>query len=196
MYYLGNTTLPVCQRHLVLWYVAETIINTIDYREDEREITLMTNLSITNLEQSKLLAKAGLAIATADFSVLVKITKENGIITIEQLPYPKEAITYNQGIADNENYTAAWSLGKLIDLLPQEIVSQYDIEDNEQPEPDGVIYDLTIEKNCVSYTSYDHRMRYCEDGNNVLDAVVNMVLRLIKDDIELGQDTVDAEDDY
>lgn len=155
----------------------------------------MENLSITNLEQSKLLAMAGLAIATADFSVLVKMKKENGIITIEESPYPNDTITYNQDIADNKNFTAAWSLGKLIDLLPQEIVSQYDIEDNEQPEPEGVIYDLTINKTSVSYISYNHRMRYCEDGENVLDAVVNMVLKLLKDGIELGLDSVDAEEE-
>ena len=155
----------------------------------------MTNLSITNLEQSKLLVMAGLSVETADFSVLVKMKKENGIITIEESPYPNDTITYNQGIADNKNFTAAWSLGKLIDLLPQEIVSQYDIEDNEQPDPEGVIYDLTIDKTSVSYIAYDHRMRYSEDGDNVLDAVVKMVVKLLKDGIELGLDAVDAEEE-
>ena len=102
----------------------------------------MENLSITNLEQSKLLVMAGLDVSTADFSVLVNMKKENGIIIIEETPYPNYTITYNQDIAENKNFTAAWSLGKLIELLPQEIVSQYDIEDHEQPDPDGVIYDL------------------------------------------------------
>ena len=98
----------------------------------------MTNLSITNLEQSKLLVMAGLDVETADFSVLVKMKKEAEVVTpsmpLWRAPYPNDTITYNQDIADNKNFTAAWSLGKLIDLLPQEIVSQYDIEDNEQPE--------------------------------------------------------------
>ena len=155
----------------------------------------MENLSITNLEQSKLLVMAGLDVSTADFSVLVNMKKENGVIIIEETPYPNYTITYNQDIAENKNFTAAWSLGKLIELLPQEIVSQYDIEDHEQPDPDGVIFDLTIDKTSVSYISYDHRMRYSEDGENVLDAVVNMVLKLLKDGIELGIDYIDAEEE-
>ena len=38
-------------------------------------------------------------------------------------------------------------------------------------------------------------MRYSEDGENVLDAVVNMVLKLLKDGIELGIDYIDAEEE-
>ena len=47
----------------------------------------MENLSITNLEQSKLLVMAGLDVSTADFSVLVNMKKENGVIIIEETPY-------------------------------------------------------------------------------------------------------------
>lgn len=104
----------------------------------------MNNLSVTNLEQSKLLAKAGLDVSTADFSVLVKMKKENGIIIIEESPYPNDTITYNPDIAENNNFTAAWSLGKLIDMLPSDIVSQYDIDGNEQEDEDGVEYHLWI----------------------------------------------------
>jgi len=145
----------------------------------------MNNLSVTNLEQSKLLAKAGLDVSTADFSVLVKMKKENGIIIIEESPYPNDTITYNPDIAENNNFTAAWSLGKLIDMLPSDIVSQYDIDGNEQEDEDGVEYHLWIEKQYVMYNAIDGRRRFLTSGKNVLEAVVKMVVKLLEEDFAL-----------
>ena len=146
----------------------------------------MENLSITNLDQSKLLAKAGLDISTSDFCVLVKMKKENGIIIIEETPYPNDTITYNQDIENNKNFTAAWSLGKLIDILPADIVSQYDINGVEQEDEGGVEYHLWIEKNYVMYNSLDGRRRLLTTGKNILDAVVEMVITLLKEDFDLN----------
>lgn len=145
----------------------------------------MENSSITNLEQSKLLVKAGLDVSTADFSVLVKMKKENGIIIVEESPYPNDTITYNQDIENNKNFTAAWSLGRLIDMLPADIISQYDIDGVEQDDEGGVEYHLWIDKNYVMYNALDGRRRFLTTGKNVLDAVVEMIIALLKEDFEL-----------
>ena len=112
--------------------------------------------------------------------------KENGIIIIEETPYPNDTITYNQDIENNKNFTAAWSLGKLIDILPADIVSQYDINGVEQEDEGGVEYHLWIEKNYVMYNSLDGRRRLLTTGKNILDAVVEMVITLLKEDFDLN----------
>ena len=54
----------------------------------------MANLSVTNREQSLILAKAGLDLDTADYTIIVKLKKVDGATVIEETPYPHDTITY------------------------------------------------------------------------------------------------------
>ena len=71
-------------------------------------------------------------------------------------------------------------------MLPADIVSQYDINGVEQEDEGGVEYHLWIEKNYVMYNSLDGRRRLLTTGKNILDAVVEMVITLLKEDFDLN----------
>lgn len=150
----------------------------------------MANLSVTNREQSLILAKAGLDLDTADYTIIVKLKKVDGATVIEETPYPHDTITYYQGLADKNDYTMAWSLGKLINLLPSNITSQYDINEKEQPDEGGVEYHLWMDKNYVMYSSDDGRQRFLTTGVNLIDSVVEMVRQLLAEDFELDYEKV------
>lgn len=145
----------------------------------------MTNLSVTDLEQSKALVNAGLDAITADYAVLVKLKKANGVISVEETPFPNDGVNYGQGLNENKNFTAAWSLGRLVEMLPAEITSAYDVDGNEQPEEYGVTYRLVMGKTSVEYVSEDGRRRLTTNGAYLLDAVVEMILSIKKEDYDL-----------
>ena len=84
----------------------------------------------------------------------------------------------------------AWSLGKLINLLPSNITSQYDINEKEQPDEGGVEYHLWMDKNYVMYSSDDGRQRFLTTGVNLIDSVVEMVRQLLAEDFELDYEKV------
>lgn len=91
----------------------------------------MRNLSITSVVQSKRLADAGLSLSTADYHTLVKMDKQNGIINIEETPFLIDKQTDWDTVLTNPNFTVAWSLGKLIEMMPSELISQWDENGND-----------------------------------------------------------------
>ncbi len=146
----------------------------------------MENLSITNLEQSRILVSNGMDTFTSDCSVFVHLKKGNGTIEIEEKAFLNQSLPINKG--ENENVAAAWSLGKLIDILPTEIWSSFDVNNIEQPEG-SVRYILNMGKDWVTYVAMDGRRRYLTKGESILDAVVKMVIQLLIDK-EIEEDPI------
>ena len=138
----------------------------------------METLSITNLEQSRTLVSNGMDSFTSDSSVFVHLKKRNGTIEVEEKVFLNQSLPKNKG--ENENVAAAWSLGKLIDILPTEIWSSFDINNIEQPEG-SIRYILNMGKDWVTYVAMDGRRRYLTKGDNLLDAVVKIVVQLLID---------------
>ena len=57
-----------------------------------------------------------------------------------------------------DSFSAAWSLGRLIHMMPDDISSAYDKDGNEMPD-DFAVFILVMEKNSVKYIEDGGRCR-------------------------------------
>lgn len=142
----------------------------------------MNSLSITNLKQSKELVESGLASYTADYYVEVIMKREKGVVCLEE---KLDLIDYTKKAPSEGNFSSVWSLGRLIDMLPSDIILDCDINNTKQSGVNAVKYLLNMGKDWVMYVALDGRRRYLTQGDNLLDAVVKMIITLLKDDIEV-----------
>ena len=142
----------------------------------------MRNYSITNLEQSKRLADAGLELSTADYHTLVKMDKQNGIINIEETSYLIDKPTDWDNVLTNPNFTAAWSLGKLIEMMPSEIISQWDENGNDVGADINTEFHLIILKDEIIYRNDVGMEHLTSKGACLLDATVGMMEKLLKEE--------------
>lgn len=83
----------------------------------------MRNYSITNLEQSKRLFYAGLKLRTADYIVDSTFEKVDGVMNVREKPIRIEGASDLKKAETSKYHSAAWSLGKLIQMLPDSIPS-------------------------------------------------------------------------
>lgn len=141
----------------------------------------MRNFSITNLEQSKRLYYAGLKLSTADYLIRHSISKVGGVVNVEETPIKVEAQSDLKKAEDNDTFSAAWSLGKLIHMMPDTIPSAYDESGNEMPD-DCAWFNLVMGKNAVKYVEDGGRCRLRSNGSCLLDAVVEMAEMLLKEE--------------
>ena len=153
----------------------------------------MRNYSITNLEQSKRLFYAGLKLRTADYIVDSTFEKVDGVMNVREKPIRIE------GASDLKKETskypsAAWSLGKLIHMMPDMIPSAYDESGNEIADGEPIDFELVIGHNSIRYVSEDGVCRFQYSGSTLLDAAVDMMERLLKDSYYVYDD--DGEDEW
>ena len=141
----------------------------------------MHNFSITNLEQSKRLYYAGLKLSTADYLIRHSISKVGGVVNVEETPIRVEAPSDLKKAEDNDTFSAAWSLGKLIHMMPDTIPSAYDENGNEMPD-EFAVFNLVMGQNSVKYVADGSRCRLRANGSCLLDAVVEMVEMLLKEE--------------
>ena len=141
----------------------------------------MRNFSITNLEQSKRLYYAGLKLSTADYIIQHSISKVGGVVDVEETPIRVERQSDLKKAEDNDSFSAAWSLGKLIYMMPDSIPSAYDEYGNTMPD-EFAVFNLVMEQNSVKYVADSERCRLKSNGSCLLDAVVEMVEMLLKED--------------
>ena len=78
----------------------------------------------------------------------------------------------------------AWTLSKLISLMPNDINyladKSIDVTDEEAVMSDpGIQYDLRINNNSVRYVTYSEEEKFCAYGVTLIDAVVDAVIWLI-----------------
>lgn len=142
---------------------------------------LMRNFSITNLEQSKRLYFAGLKLSTADYIIQYSISKVSGVVDVEETPIKVERPSDLQKAEDNDSFSAAWSLGKLIYMMPDSIPSAYDEYENTMPD-EFAVFNLVMGQNSVKYVADGSRCRLRANGSCLLDAVVEMVEMLLKEE--------------
>lgn len=142
---------------------------------------LMHNYSITNLEQSKRLYFAGLKLSTADYIIKHSISKVSGVVDAEETPIKVERKSDLQKVEGNDSFSAAWSLGKLIYMMPDSIPSAYDEYENTMPD-EFAVFNLVMEQNSVKYVADGSRCRLRANGSCLLDAVVEMVEMLLKEE--------------
>ena len=141
----------------------------------------MRNFSITNLEQSDRLFSAGLRLSTADYIIESRFIKAHGFMEINEQPFGRvDRLSDLKKVEDNQNYSAAWSLGKLIHLLPNSICSAYD-EEGCELDDDGAEFYLVIYKNVVKYIEDGGRCRLSAHGACLLDAVVEIMEKLLRE---------------
>lgn len=141
----------------------------------------MRNFSITNLEQSKRLYYAGLKLSTADYIIQYSISKVSGVVDVEETPIKVERPSDLQKAEDNDSFSAAWSLGKLIYMMPYSIPSAYDEYENTMPD-EFAVFNLVMGQNSVKYVADGSRCRLRANGSCLLDAVVEMVEMLLKEE--------------
>lgn len=141
----------------------------------------MRNFSITNLEQSKRLYYAGLKLSTADYIIQHCISKVGGVVDVEETPIRVERQSDLKKAEDNDSFSAAWSLGKLIYMMPDSIPSAYDEYGNTMPD-EFAVFNLVMGQNSVKYVADSERCRLKSNGSCLLDAVVEMVEMLLKED--------------
>ncbi len=80
----------------------------------------------------------------------------------------------------------AWTLSKLISLMPNDINyladKSIDITDEEAVMSDPSIqYDLRMNNNSVRYVTYSEEERFCAYGVTLIDAVVDTVIWLLNE---------------
>ncbi len=141
---------------------------------------LMRNFSITNLEQSKRLFYAGLELSTADYIIQHRISKVGGVVNVGETPIIVKAPSDLKKAEDNDSFSAAWSLGKLIHMMPDFIPSAYDKDGNEMSD-EYAVFNLVMGKNAVKYVEDGGRCRLSACGSCLLDAVVEMTIILLED---------------
>ena len=132
-----------------------------------------TNPTTTSFRQSLKLIQAGTPTDNADF---VWVTTD--AVPLEPILELKESAQkrYNH---PNWKFTPAWSLSKLIDLLRDEITV---LGDDEETLSDSTQYLLRIDHHSVSYVTIDGKDIHTSNfALNLMDAVVEMVIRLAKE---------------
>lgn len=80
----------------------------------------------------------------------------------------------------------AWTLSKLISLMPNDINyladKSIDVTDEEAVMSDPSIqYDLRMNNNSVRYVTYSEEERFCAYGVTLIDAVVDAVIWLLNE---------------
>ena len=155
---------------------------------------LMRNYSITNLEQSKRLFYAGLKLRTADYIVDSTFEKVDGVMNVREKPIRIEAPSDLKKAESNKYFSTAWSLGKLIHMMPDTIPSAYDENGNEIADGEPIDFELVISRNSIRYISEDGVCRFQYSGSTLLDAAVDMMERLLKDSYYVYDD--DGEDEW
>lgn len=154
----------------------------------------MRNYSITNLEQSKRLFYAGLKLRTADYIVDSTFEKVDGVMNVREKPIRIEGASDLKKAETNKYISAAWSLGKLIHMMPDTIPSAYDESGNEVADGEPIDFELVIGRNSIRYISEDGVCRFQYSGSTLLDAAVDMTERLLKD--SYFQYDTDGEDEW
>ena len=102
----------------------------------------MRNFSITNLEQSKRLYYAGLKFRTADYIVDSTFSKVESVMNVIEKPMRIEAPSDLKKAETSKYMSVAWSLGKLIHMLPDSIPSAYDEDNNEVADGEPMDFNL------------------------------------------------------
>ena len=154
----------------------------------------MRNYSITNLEQSKRLFYAGLKLRTADYIVDSTFEKVDGVMNVREKPIRIEGASDLKKAETSKYHSAAWSLGKLIHMMPDMIPSAYDESGNEIADGEPIDFELVIGHNSIRYVSEDGVCRFQYSGSTLLDAAVDMMERLLKDSYYVYDD--DGEDEW
>lgn len=132
-----------------------------------------TNPTATSFRQSLKLIQAGTPTDNADF---VWVTTD--AVPLEPILELKESAKKRYG-HPNWKLTSAWSLSKLIDLLRDEITV---LGDDEETLSDSTQYLLRIDHHSVSYVTIDGKDIHTSNfALNLMDAVVEMVIRLAKE---------------
>lgn len=101
----------------------------------------------------------------------------------------KRLISAGLPTATSDSVTAvspAWTLSKLISLMPNDINyladKSIDITDEEAVMSDPSIqYDLRMNNNSVRYVTYSEEERFCAYGVTLIDAVVDAVIWLLNE---------------
>lgn len=101
----------------------------------------------------------------------------------------KRLISAGLPTATSDSVTAvspAWSLSRLISLMPNDINyladKSIDITDEEAVMSDpGIQYDLRMNNNSVRYVTYSEEERFCAYGVTLIDAVVDAVIWLLNE---------------
>ena len=154
----------------------------------------MRNYSITNLEQSKGLFYAGLKLRTADYIVDSTFSKVESVINVIEKPIRIEAPSDLKKAETSKYISVAWSLGKLIHMLPDSIPSAYDEDGNEVNDGDPIDFNLFIGRSSIQYISDNGVCRLSAAGACLLDAAVNMMEKILKESYYLYDD--DGEDEW
>ena len=150
----------------------------------------MRNYSITNLEQSKRLFYAGLKLRTADYIVDSTFEKVDGVMKPIRIEAPSDL----KKAESNKYFSTAWSLGKLIHMMPDTIPSAYDENGNEIDNGEPFDFELVIGRNSIKYIASNGICRFRSSGSTLLDAAVDMMERLLKDSYYVYDD--DGEDEW
>lgn len=110
------------------------------------------------------------------------------IPTTTDVSQSKRLIAAGLPTATSDSVTAvspAWSLSRLISLMPNDICyladESIDTTDEEAVMSDpGVQYDLRMNNNSVRYTTFDNEEeKFCAYGATLIDAVVDAVIWLL-----------------
>lgn len=155
----------------------------------------MRNYSITNLEQSKRLFYAGLKLRTADYIVDSTFEKVDGVMNVREKPIRIEGASDLKKAETNKYISAAWSLGKLIHMMPDTIPSAFDefgnaIDNDENPYE----FELVISHNSIKYIASNGICRFSTFGSCLLDAAVDMMEKILKESYYEYDD--DGEDEW
>jgi hypothetical protein len=108
--------------------------------------------------------------------------KQNGIINIEETPFLIDKQTDWDTVLTNPNFTVAWSLGKLIEMMPSELISQWDENGNDVGADINTEFHLIILKNEIIYHNDVGMEHLTSKGACLLDAAVDMMEKLLKED--------------
>lgn len=154
----------------------------------------MRNYSITNLEQSKRLFYAGLKFRTADYIVDSTFSKVESVMNVIEKPIRIEAPSDLKKAETNKYMSVAWSLGKLIHMMPDMIPSAYDESGNEVADGEPIDFELVIGRDFIRYVSDNGVCRLSASGACLLDAAVDMMENILKESYFLYDD--DGEDEW
>ena len=154
----------------------------------------MRNYSITNLEQSKRLFYAGLKFRTADYIVDSTFSKVESVMNVIEKPMRIEAPSDLKKAETSKYMSVAWSLGKLIHMLPDSIPSAYDEDQNEVDDGESLDFNLVIGRNSIRYVSDNGVCRLSASGACLLDAAVDIMEKILKESYYLYDD--DGEDEW
>lgn len=117
----------------------------------------------TSASQSRQLIEHRIPASTTDMYA-VRLGNSKWEIRVPQYLYNMEMF------ANSTEHIPAWSLSRLIDLLPPELNYGEDMQ-----------YDLVIESDSVSYKTYSGEAFIETHGLTTLDAVVEMIISLCRE---------------